>query len=74
MVRCLEHAKTFLMARGYKVKGVYWVESAGDSREGLDTIGYVNLSGELKRAFLEFDPRSTERHPNWLVKRTEAGW
>jgi hypothetical protein len=69
VVRCKQHAENLLKERGFKLKGVYWVESAGDSQMGQDTIGYVNAKGELRRALLEQDPKG-----GWKVQRTEEGW
>jgi hypothetical protein len=69
VIRCKEHAKTFLLQRGYKVEGVYWVESAGDSGNGCDTIGYVGPDGP-RRAFLAVDPKTTRQR----VTSTAKGW
>ena len=74
MIRCKEHAADFLRKRGYKVQGAYWVEDAGDSREGLDTIGYVNSEGVPRRAYLQRDPKSPEGRPRFQVKATVEGW
>jgi hypothetical protein len=69
IIRCKEHAKSFLIQRGYKVEQVYRVESAGDSGNGMDTILYVGPEGP-RRAFLEPDPKTTRPR----VKNTVKGW
>lgn len=74
MVRCKEHAHKLLVRLGFKVRGVYWVESAGDSGEGLDTIGYVNSKNEPRRAFIEARPDAPKGRPKWKVKNTAEGW
>lgn len=46
-------AKELLSCFGEEVERVYWVESAGDSGEGCDTILFTRFGGSAMTAFVE---------------------